>query len=160
MKLYLKLLTFLFTLVGTEVFSQSSSLSLAGASHNINLPIEVTADSLSINQSSNTAIFEGSAYVGQGLLRLSADKITVNYSKTDGEIASIEAVGNVIFTNGVDIAEAENAFYTINSGLLYMNGNVLLVQGRSTISGDKLNLNILTNVANLTGNVKTVLAPK
>ena len=160
MKLHLKLLTLLLTLVGTDVFSQSSSLSLIGASHDINLPIEVTADNLSVSQSSNTAIFEGSAYVGQGLLRLSADKITVNYSKTNEKIASIDAVGNVIFTNGVDIAEAENAFYTINSGLLYMNGNVLLIQGRSTISGDKLNLNILTSVAKLTGNVKTILAPK
>lgn len=160
MKIYLKLFACTLTLIGSEVFAQNTTLSIVGPEHNINLPVEVTADSLSINQSSNTAIFEGSAYVGQGLLRFSADKITVNYDKTGEEIASIDAIGNVVFTNGIDVAEAETASYDVNSGLLYMSGNVLLIQGQSTISGDELDLNILKNVAKLTGNVKTILAPK
>ena len=40
-----------------------------------------------------------------------------------------------------------------------MSGNVLLVQGKSTISGNYLNMNILENIASFTGNVKTTLAP-
>jgi len=142
-----------------KVFAQNASLSLSGANHDINLPVEITANNLSINQSSNSAIFEGTAYVGQGSLRLSADKIVVRYNQDTGKVTSVEATGKVVFTNGEDIAEAESAIYKIDSGLLSMSGNVLLVQGKSTISGNYLDMNILKNIANLSGNVKTTLAP-
>ena len=142
-----------------KVFAQNASLSLSGANHDINLPVEITANNLSINQSSNSAIFEGTAYVGQGSLRLSADKIVVRYNQDTGKVTSVEATGKVVFTNGEDIAEAESAIYKIDSGLLSMSGDVLLVQGKSTISGNYLDMDILKNIANLSGNVKTTLAP-
>ena len=159
MKIYLKLFTLGLLLLSTKVFAQNASLSLSGANHDINLPVEITANNLSINQSSNSAIFEGTAYVGQGSLRLSADKIVVNYNQDTGKVTSVEATGKVIFTNGEDIAEAESAIYKIDSGLLSMSGNVLLVQGKSTISGNYLDMDILKNIANLSGNVKTTLNP-
>ena len=159
MKIYLKLFTLGLLLLSPKVFAQNASLSLSGANHDINLPVEITANNLSINQSSNSAIFEGTAYVGQGSLRLSADKIVVRYNQDSGKVTSVEATGKVIFTNGEDIAEAESAIYKIDSGLLSMSGNVLLVQGKSTISGNYLDMDILKNIANLSGNVKTTLAP-
>ena len=159
MKIYLKLSTLGLLLLSPKVFAQNASLSLSGANHDINLPVEITANNLSINQSSNSAIFEGTAYVGQGSLRLSADKIVVNYNQDTGKVTSVEATGKVIFTNGEDIAEAETAIYKIDSGLLSMSGNVLLVQGKSTISGNYLDMDILKNIATLSGNVKTTLAP-
>tara|TARA_B100001063_G_C16699872_1_gene521983 strand:- start:27 stop:509 length:483 start_codon:yes stop_codon:yes gene_type:complete len=159
MKIYLKLFTLGLLLLSTKVFAQNASLSLSGANHDINLPVEITANNLSINQSSNSAIFEGTAYVGQGSLRLSADKIVVRYNQDTGKVTSVEATGKVVFTNGEDIAEAESAIYKIDSGLLSMSGNVLLVQGKSTISGNYLDMDILKNIANLSGNVKTTLAP-
>ncbi|MDB9891961.1 hypothetical protein OAC99_00780 [Amylibacter sp.] len=159
MKIYLKLFILGLLLLSPKVFAQNASLSLSGANHDINLPVEITANNLSINQSSNSAIFEGTAYVGQGSLRLSADKIVVIYNQDTGKVTSVEATGKVIFTNGEDIAEAESAIYKIDSGLLSMSGNVLLVQGKSTISGNYLDMDILKNIANLSGNVKTTLAP-
>ncbi|MDC0094963.1 hypothetical protein OAI58_01630 [Amylibacter sp.] len=159
MKIYLKLFTLGLLLLSPKAFSQNASLSLSGANHDINLPVEITANNLSINQTSNSAIFEGTAYVGQGSLRLSADKIVVSYNQDTGKVTSVEATGKVVFTNGTDIAEAESAIYKIDSGLLSMSGNVLLVQGKSTISGNYLDMDILKNIANLSGNVKTTLAP-
>tara|TARA_B110000003_G_scaffold54937_1_gene54938 strand:- start:4534 stop:5016 length:483 start_codon:yes stop_codon:yes gene_type:complete len=159
MKNYLNLITLGLLLLSPKVFAQNASLSLSGANHDITLPVEITANNLSINQSSNSAIFEGTAYVGQGSLRLSADKIVVNYNQDTGKVTSVEATGKVVFTNGEDIAEAESAIYKIDSGLLSMSGNVLLVQGKSTISGNYLDMDILKNIANLSGNVKTTLAP-
>ena len=159
MKNYLNLITLGLLLLSPKVFAQNASLSLSGANHDITLPVEITANNLSINQSSNSAIFEGTAYVGQGSLRLSADKIVVSYNQDSGKVTSIEATGKVVFTNGEDVAEAESAIYKINSGLLSMSGNVLLVQGKSIISGNYLDMNILKNIANLSGNVKTTLAP-
>lgn len=159
MKIYFKLIILGLLILSTKAFAQNASLSLSGASHDINLPVEITANSLSINQSSNSATFEGTAYVGQGSLRLSADKIVVSYNQDTGKVTSIEATGKVVFTNGEDIAEAENAVYKIDNGILKMTGSVLLIQGKTTISGNYLDMDILRNIANLSGNVKTTLAP-
>ena len=159
MKTYLKLFALAILLLSQKVFAQNATLSLNNKNHNINLPVEITADNLSINQSSNTAIFEGTAYIGQGSLRLSADKIVAKYDENTERVSTVEAIGNVFFTNGDDIATSENAIYDIDSGLLKMSRNVLLIQGKSTISGNYLNMNILENNAYLSGNVKTTLTP-
>ena len=52
MKIYLKLFTLGLLLLSPKVFAQNASLSLSGANHDINLPVEITANNLSINQSS------------------------------------------------------------------------------------------------------------
>ena len=159
MKIYSKICLLSALLISSNLSAQTTSLSLGGINHDIDLPIEMTANNLSIIQSSNSAIFEGSAYVAQGSLRLSADKIEVIYDQETNEVTTIEATGNVLFTNGEDIAEAKNAIYKTNDGLLGMTGDVMLIQGKSTISGDALEMNILENTANFSGNVKTTLAP-
>ena len=159
MKIYFKLFTLVILLLGPKAFAQSATLSLNSKNHDVSLPVEITANNLSMNQASNTAIFEGNARVGQGLLRLAADKIVVIYSQNAKKVDSLEANGNVLFTNGEDIAKSENAVYKIDSGLLKMSGNVYLIQGKNTISGNYLDMNILENIANLSGNVKTILAP-
>jgi lipopolysaccharide export system protein LptA len=93
------------------------------------------------------------------LIRLNADKIEVIYNQETSEVSIIKATGNVLFTNGEDIAEAKSAIYKTDNGLLKMTGNILLIQGKNTISGDSLEMNILNNTANLTGNVRTTLTP-
>jgi lipopolysaccharide export system protein LptA len=159
MKIYHKIFFLIALLLSSNLSAQTASLSLAGANHDISLPVEILANNLSIDQSTNSAIFEGSAYVAQGLIRLNADKIEVIYNQETSEVSIIKATGNVLFTNGEDIAEAKSAIYKTDNGLLKMTGNILLIQGKNTISGDSLEMNILNNTANLTGNVRTKLTP-
>jgi lipopolysaccharide export system protein LptA len=160
MKQSLKLVAVIFSCLGSAVVAQSSGISLGGSKHDATLPVEITADTLSVDQSSNSASFSGNARVGQGELRLGADQIAVRYDQSGGQISSVTAAGNVVFTNGVDMAEAANAVYDVATGGLVMTGNVLLVQGQTAISGDRMVLNILDNTARVSGNVKTVLTPK
>ena len=160
MKQCLKITVLIFSCLGSTVVAQSSGISLSGGKHDTTLPVEITADSLSVDQSSNSASFNGNARVGQGELRLGADQIAVRYEQTGGQIASVTATGNVVFTNGIDMAEAASAIYDVAAGGLIMTGNVLLVQGKTAISGDRLVLNVLANTAKITGNVKTILTPK
>jgi lipopolysaccharide export system protein LptA len=160
MKQSLKIIAIMFSCLGSAAIAQSGGISLSGGNHDAALPVEITADTLSVDQSSNSASFSGNARVGQGDLRLGADQITVRYDQTGGKIASVTATGNVVFTNGVDMAEAASAVYDVTAGGMVMTGNVLLVQGNTAISGDKMLLNILSNTAKISGNVKTVLTPK
>ncbi|GLQ35498.1 protein-glutamate methyltransferase [Amylibacter marinus] len=141
-------------------YAQGASLSLSSTPHDASQPVEVTADSLTVDQASRTAVFSGSARVGQGAMRLGADQIQVTYSDTASEISKVSATGSVVFTNGAENAEADRANYDVAKGLLIMQGNVLLLQGGNAFSADTLELDVLNNSANLTGNVKTVLVPK
>ena len=52
-----------------------------------NAAVEISADSLSIDQADGAAIFEGNVVAGQGDLRLTAGKVRVEYVGSDAENA-------------------------------------------------------------------------
>lgn len=121
------------------------------------LPVEVTAESLSVNQSDGSAVFEGKVDVSQGEMRMTADKVNVHYNQETKAIAKLVAEGNVLLVQGPDAAEANEAVYSIDDGTVVMTGNVTVVQDTTTITADKMRLNLTANTAQMTGNVKTVL---
>lgn len=139
--------------------AQGASIGLTGAAHDAGLPVEATADTLSVDQETSTAMFEGNAKVTQGTLHLDADKILIEYKPEDGGVSRVEATGGVTFTNGTEIAEAESAIYTVGASEITMTGGVLLLQGQNTISGDRLVLDLEAGTGNMQGNVKTVFTP-
>lgn len=139
--------------------AQGTSIGLSGAAHDPSLPVEATADSLSLDQETSTAMFEGNAKVTQGSLHLNADSIRIDYKTGDGGVSKVEATGSVTFTNGVETAEAQTAIYTVGTAEITMTGGVLLLQGQNTISGDRLVLNLDAGTGTMLGNVKTVFTP-
>jgi lipopolysaccharide export system protein LptA len=138
---------------------------LAGAQTNINLggitadptaPVEVTAESLSVDQATGTAIFSGDVLIGQGDLRVSAQQVQVVYDADTGDIVRLLASGNVTFVTGTEAAEAEAADYNLQAGTLTMTGDVLLTQGASAISADRMTVNLTEGTAQMDGRVRTV----
>lgn len=137
----------------------------AGAQTNINLgavnadpnaPVEITADNLSIDQASGTAVFQGNVILGQGDLRLSADRIQVIYNDASGDISRLSASGGVTFVTATEAAEAASAEYNLDAGTLDMSGDVLLTQGASAISADRMSVNLSTGAARMEGRVRTI----
>ncbi len=139
--------------------AQGASIGLRGEAYDGSLPVEVTADSLSVDQTSSTAVFEGNARVTQGAMQLGADEIRIDYQADGDGISRVEASGNVTFTNGTEVAEAQNAVYLVGTAEITMTGGVLLLQGQNTISGDALVLNLEAGTGRMQGNVKTVFTP-
>ena len=121
------------------------------------LPVEVTADSLDVNQADGSAEFIGNVLVGQGEMRLSAQKVLVIYNQEAGGIDRMLATGDVVLVNGPDAAEADRADYTIDSGVIVMTGNVLLTQGENALTSDSMTVNLTTGTAKMVGRVKTIL---
>lgn len=121
------------------------------------LPVEVTADSLDVNQADGSAEFIGNVLVGQGAMRLSAKRVLVIYNQDASAIERMEATGDVVLVNGPDAAEAERADYSIVTGVIVMTGNVLLTQGPNALTSDKMTVNLTTGTANMVGRVKTIL---
>jgi len=151
---------FIFFSFSGLAFAQTTGLSLTGEAHDRSLPVDIQSDELTVNQDDQTAVFSGNAKVVQGGLTLSADKISISYSEDGAEIETVTANGNVMFSNSAETATAEQAIYTVQSGELTMQGGVLLIQGPSQISGNTLSMNILTNIAEMSGNVRTKLVPR
>ncbi|MEM6658346.1 MAG: LptA/OstA family protein [Pseudomonadota bacterium] len=123
------------------------------------LPVEVTSETLNVNQDTGSAEFVGNVIVVQGEMRLTAERVLVIYNQDRSAIERMEATENVILVSPPDAAEGDFAEYTIDSGVIVMKGNVLLTQGPSVISGDQMNANLTTGTATMTGRVKTILQP-
>jgi lipopolysaccharide export system protein LptA len=146
-----------------EAFAQGAEVAFGGLSHDNTLPVEVTADSLRIEQETGIAVFSGSVRVGQGDLKLAADTVEVTYARegeNNGTIQYVKASGNVTLTNGAEAAEGETADYDLASGLVTMEGSVLLTQGQNALSGEKLRIDLTTGVAQMEGRVQTVFQPQ
>ncbi|WP_417750523.1 LptA/OstA family protein [Ruegeria sp. SCP11] len=120
-------------------------------------PVEVTSESLNVNQEDGSAEFLGNVIVIQGEMRLTAERVLVVYNEERSGIERMEAVEDVVLISPPDAAQGDWAEYTIDSGVIVMKGNVLLTQGPSTITGDQMNANLTTGTATMTGNVKTIL---
>lgn len=149
--------TFLFYLsVATAVVAQTN-INLGGVSADPTAPVEISADALTVDQDTGTAIFEGEVLIGQGALRLSAQRVEVVYGETTGQIARLSASGGVTFVTATEAAEATAADYDIAAGTLELTGDVLLTQGASAISAEQMRINLVTGDAVLSGRVRTVL---
>ncbi len=137
--------------------AQGTNVAFGAMERDADAPVEVTADSLSVNQSDGTAIYAGNVIVAQGDMRLAADRVRVVYSESAGRIERMEATGGVTLVSGEEAAEAERADYNIDDGTVVMSGNVLLTQGPNALTSQRMVVNLDTGTAQMTGRVRTVI---
>lgn len=159
MRNYLSIFVFITLVSAQPALPQGAEVAFGGNKHDNTQPVEITADSLQLNQAENSAIFLGNVLVGQGELRMQADRIDVTYSSEAGGVSFMEATGNVTMTNGAEAAEASKATYDVSKSSILMEGSVLLTQGANALSGQKLLINLDTGTAKIEGRVKTVFQP-
>lgn len=141
------------------VAAQEAKIAFGGLAQDTSLPVEVQADMLSVNNADGTAVFSGNVLVGQGEMRLAAAKVAVEYDKDGKSIARLHATGGVTIANLADAAEAQEALYTIDSGVIVLTGDVLLTQGTSALSGQKLTIQLKDGTGVMEGRVSTVFVP-
>ncbi|MFN3280257.1 MAG: lipopolysaccharide transport periplasmic protein LptA [Tabrizicola sp.] len=123
------------------------------------LPVEVQADQLTVNNADGNAVFSGNVIVTQGEMKLAAGEVRVTYGADRKSIESLVATGGVTVTNLGDAAEAREALYTIDSGVIVLTGDVLLTQGPSAMSGQKLTINLKDGTGVMEGRVTTTFVP-
>lgn len=152
-------------------FGQGAEVPFGGFSHDATQQVEITAAALELDQAAGTAVFIGDVRVGQGLLRMAADRIEVFYAAegdaegddggegTTGTIRRMFASGNVTLSNGTEAAEAERATYEVATGIIEMEGSVLLTQGRNALSSERLSIDLNAGTGRLEGRVQTIFVP-
>jgi len=144
---------------GAGAQTGSASVAFGSLKGDPDLPVEVTADQLRVNQADGTALFTGNVLVGQGVLRLSSAELTVNYDAEGKNITRMHATGGVTLVNGTETAEGQEAVYTLADGIVIMTGDVLLTQGSSAISGSRLTVDLESGTGVMEGRVTTVFIP-
>lgn len=139
--------------------AQQATIAFGGLKQDTTLPVEVQADQLTVNNADGTAVFTGNVLVGQGEMRLAAGTVRVEYGTDGKSIQRLFASGGVTISNLADAAEAQEAVYAIDSGTVVMTGDVLLTQGTSALSGQKLTIDLKTGTGVMEGRVSTTFIP-
>lgn len=152
---------FLMAICAGTALAQSANIALGTRGFDASLPVEVTADQFSIDQSSGKAVFDGNVLIAQGEMRLSAGTVTIEYAEegATNAISRLLASGGVTFVTSNDAAEAADAVYSVAQGTVTLSGDVLLTQGRNAISGDRLVVNLSSGNGRMEGRVRTVFTP-
>lgn len=157
MGIRLLLTALLAALLSTGAMAQGANVAFGTISQDTSLPVEVSSDELSVDQQTGTAVFTGNVVIGQGDMRLSAQRVMVVYRDSANGIAKLQATGGVTLVSGNDAAEAQQADYSIDDGTIVMRGNVLLAQGGSALSADVMTIRLRDGTANMSGNVRSRL---
>lgn len=141
--------------------AQGTGISLGVRDHDSSQPVEITSEELSVDQAGGTATFSGNVIVGQGDITMTCGTMRVEYGPDpdtgNNEIRVIRMSGGVTFVSKSDAAEANNAVYDLQRETLVMTGDVLVTQGTTALSSDKLTYNLQTGSGVMEGRVKTIL---
>lgn len=145
--------------LATAVGAQSAQVAFGGMQQDRNAPVEVTAGSLSVNQTDGTARYDGDVLIRQGAMRLQAETVTVVFDDAGGRIERFEATGGITLVSGQDAAEAARADYNIDAGTITLIGDVLLTQGANAIAAERMVVDLADGTADMSGRVRTLLQP-
>ena len=135
-------------------------------------PIEITADTLDVDQEQKTATFAGNVDALQGDIRMKAQRITVFYDNLKeeapagetpvaaaepasdntaveampggGKIRKMVVTGPVHVSSPQETASGDNAVYDVDDARVTLTGNVILTRGKNIIRGSKLTINTET----------------
>jgi lipopolysaccharide export system protein LptA len=133
-------------------------IGFGGTPYDPDQPVEVTSDTLTIDQTTGEAVFAGNVIVIQGDLRMAAPEVRVFYTETEGSrsVDEVLATGGVLMTRGADAAEGREALYDVATAMLTMTGDVLVTQGPTVVAGDRMVVNMQTGDGSVGGRVRTL----
>jgi len=149
-----------------------------GFSKNRNLPIQIDAKALEVQDKSKTATFRGSVHVKQGDTELRCNVLVVHYEEngsggTSGaqpnllgsdaqRIRLLEAKGKVVVTQKDQVATGDTGIFDMRKNTITLRGNVVISQGRNVLRGDRLVVDMTTAVSRVesdSGRVRGMFQP-
>lgn len=158
--------TLMITVVLSGLFSsismgQSVKKPGTGFKFDNSLPLTITSNQLNVEQNVGKATFIGDVVAKQGNLILSAEELVVEYEMKNKRMTSVMkrliANINVTLISEEQSAEAKKMVYDMKAEKIIMTGNVLVAEGASVSSGDKLTINLISGSRKMEGNVRTVI---
>lgn len=119
-------------------------------------PVDIVADSASLDDTAKKATFKGNVRTVQGGYKINSDLLIVHYkgdlgnSSQAGNATKIEAKHNVhITTPDKQTAKADWATYNAKTEKLVLGGNISLLRGDDLLKGEKLVIDLKTGRSHL-----------
>ena len=145
-KIYIVILSFIFPVI-FQAYAANDFMK-----NNSDEPMEITSDRMEAFNEKKLVVFSGNAKVTQGNSILKSDKILLYYKKnsdkndqdgsagTDptGELDKVEAMGNVSLIQGERTASGDEAVFFRESSKVILTGNAVLKEGKNIIKGDRV----------------------
>ncbi len=135
-------------------------------------PVQVGADQMHSDQNTRTMYLDGRVEMIQDNARLRADHAQILYAEGGGDVQHMEASGNIYYvttdTQGQQtIIKGDNAVYNKSDDTMVVTGDVILQQGQSVMTGNRLTSQVQKGITTLDANptqtgkgrVKAVLYP-
>jgi lipopolysaccharide export system protein LptA len=165
---------------GAAVAQEAVTSAFEGFSGRGNLPVNIEADKLEVQETEQTAIFSGNVVVVQGTSTLRTAKLTIFYDKSDAKkpaapaaqgdvvtgraIRKLDAEGAVSVTSGSQKATGNRGIFDMPSNTVTLTGGVTVTQGNNILKGDKLVVDLTTQKSrvessNTGGRVQGVFGP-
>ena len=157
-----------------------------GAQQKQNLPVQIDAKALEVQDKKKTATFTGNVKVVQGDTTMTCRTLVVFYGQELGlaaggdapvvkanstagavpnaqNIRRIEAHGDVLVVSKDQTATGDLGVYDLPAKTITLTGNVVLNQGKNVIHGDRLIVDTVTGNAHVEGaqrtGVRAVIVP-
>ena len=160
MKIFISILLFNSTVFSFSI-AEEVEKPVPSFKFDTSLPLEIRSEELNIEQNTGEATFSGSVIATQGNLILTAVTIVVEYtlknSRMTSEMEKLTANKDVTIVSDTQSAVANKVVYDIISENIIMTGDVILKEGLSATSGDKLTINLNTGSRRMEGNVRTLI---
>jgi lipopolysaccharide export system protein LptA len=132
-----------------------------------NGPIDISADQAEYVDAENRAVWKGNVEVIQGMSRIRTPLLTIFYNRgaspsagSSTSIQRMEAEGPVYYVTPTQNARGDHATYEAATHTMVMTGNVVLVQDKNVVQGDRLTVDTSTNHAVLVSNAQGRTAGK
>jgi lipopolysaccharide export system protein LptA len=121
-------------------------------------PVTVEANEMELVEGGKQAIFRGAVDAVRVDGHIKADKMIVDYNEVkqaDGssksEVSGLDCTGNVTITTKSQVITGEWAKMNVTANTLVVGGNVKVVQGKTVLTGQKLDVDLDTDRTVMTG---------
>ena len=147
-------------LTTSYVVAQDTAGQFGSLAEDSKQPIEAQADKMEIDEATRQIQMSGKVEIVQGLTKLTAAFVRIEYTEDQSEIKTIYASGSVNLESSGDVAKGDEATYQLSENMIYLKGNAMLMQADYTLNAENIELNTETGSTVMTGRVSTTLIPR
>ena len=124
--------------------------------HEVQNPVDISADRLEVKQKENIALFTGNVVVSQSDMSLVSDRITVFYQgdrdkNNSSSISRLDASGNVTMTSPTETIRSTWGVYDFAEKIITLGGDVEFNNADGQIKSPRLQVNLTTGQITMDG---------
>lgn len=124
--------------------------------HDVQNPVDISANRLEVKQKENIALFTGNVVVSQSDMSLVSDRITVFYQgdrnkNNSSSISRLDASGNVTMTSPTETIKSTWGVYDFTEKIITLGGDVEFSNADGKIKSPRLQVNLSTGQITMDG---------